>query len=355
MILIDKPLIISGIGNPVIDGLKKGHVFYIRSDDVTLQGLTIQNSGMSYSSEYAGIRIEESKRCKILKNQLSNNTYSIYLAHVDGCLVENNHAVGNAKDEVSGGNGLHLWYSKNINVFGNTFSHHRDGLYFEFSGDSDIERNLSQDNIRYGMHFMYSHNNRYINNTFSHNQTGVAVMYSKKVEMRGNRFEKSWGRVSYGLLLKDIGDSHIEGNTFEDNTVGIVADGASRNSFLKNQFIHNGWGVRIWGNTEANIFSENNFISNYFDVSSNSMSQLNTFASNFWSDYGGYDLNHDGTGDVPFRPMKIFDVWIGRYPEVVVLLASPMIEFLEMAEKVFPVLTPKTLLDEKPQMHTCPT
>ena len=48
--------------------------------------------------------------------------------------------------------------------------------------------------------------------------------------------------------------------------------------------------------------------------------------------------------------MKIFGLWINRHPELVALLASPVIEFLEMAEKVFPVLTPKSLEDKSPSM-----
>jgi nitrous oxidase accessory protein len=65
-------------------------------------------------------------------------------------------------------------------------------------------------------------------------------------------------------------------------------------------------------------------------------------------------LNHDGIGDIPFRPMKIFSLWVGRYPELVALLQSPVIEFLEVAERIFPVLTPKTMQDQNPRMKPVP-
>lgn len=350
LVLIDKPLHLMGIDHPIIDGNHQQHVFYVRADDVTIEGFIIQNSGMSYVSELAGIRIEESKNCQILNNTFRGNTYSVYLAKVDTCTIKENSMTGNAQDEVSGGNGIHLWYSQHITVQHNDLSHHRDGLYFEFTPDSLVEDNISHDNIRYGLHFMFSSSNRYLRNIFSHNQTGVAVMYSKNVEMTGNHFEKSWGRTSYGLLLKDISDSLIQQNEFIGNTIGIFSDESNRDTFLHNNFKHNGWAVNILGSSDNNNFTENNFISNYFNVATNSQASLNIFEKNYWSPYQGYDLNHDGLGDTAFRPMDIFSLWLSQYPELVALLGSPVIQFLEVAEKAFPVLTPKTLEDKTPSM-----
>ena len=350
MVVIDKPLHVLGIDHPIIDGLNQEHVFKIKADGVTLEGLVIQNSGVSTVSEFAGIRIEDSKRCKFLNNILQNNTYSFYLAKIEDCLIQGNTITGNAKSEVFGGNGIHLWNSHALTLRDNKIQHHRDGIYLEFTTDSLIEGNWSAYNLRYGLHFMYSHRNRYFKNSFIQNQTGVAVMYSRHIEMRVNHFEKSWGPSSYGLLLKDISDSVIEGNMISENTVGIFADGVSRDEFLHNNFKNNGWALRLLGNSENNIFRENNFVSNYFNVATNSRENSNLFEQNYWSDYRGYDLNHDGMGDVPFRPMKIFSLWVSQYPELVILLQSPVIEFLEVAERIFPILTPKSMQDEKPRM-----
>jgi len=40
----------------------------------------------------------------------------------------------------------------------------------------------------------------------------------------------------YGLLLKEITDSYVEGNTFVKNTSGIYMEGASRIHMQKNIF-----------------------------------------------------------------------------------------------------------------------
>ncbi|MDO8494153.1 MAG: nitrous oxide reductase family maturation protein NosD [Deltaproteobacteria bacterium] len=351
LVLIDKPLKLTGEGKPVIDGGNQEHVFYVRADDVTIDGFVIQNSGKSYISEYAGIRAEESKNCHFTNNTFLNNTYSVYLAKVENCLIEKNEMTGNAKNEVMGGNGVHLWYSNKIAVRENAIRYHRDGIYIEFSGNSLFANNRSEKNIRYGMHFMYSNQNKYLNNIFSENQTGVAVMYSKNIEMTGNRFEKSWGNSCYGLLIKTISDSVIANNVFYADTIGLFADDSNRNRIEGNLFEANGWAVNMLGSTEENTFVGNDFINNYFDFATNSKTPLNRLESNYWSSYRGYDLNHDGLGDVAFRPMKTFSVWISHYPELVALLGSPVIEFLETAERVFPVLTPQTLQDIAPRMQ----
>ena len=314
------------------------------------ENLTIQNSGASDISEFAGIRVEEGHRCVIRKNRFLNNTYAVYLAKVDGCEVTDNTIQGAAQNEVSGGNGVHLWHSRNIHIADNTVRGHRDGLYLEFTEKALVERNRVEDNIRYGLHFMFSHESQYLHNVFSRNQTGVAVMYSRHIRMQDNRFEKSWGRSSYGLLLKDIVDSTIEQNTFESNTVGIYADASNRNTFRNNHFRHNGWAVNLLGSSETNVFESNNFVANYFDVATNTQDPLNRFENNYWAGYRGYDLDHDGLGDVPLRPMKIFSLWVNRNPELIALFGSPVVEFLEAAERIFPVLTPAALQDLHPRM-----
>ncbi len=349
-IVIAKPLTLIGTDWPVLDGDLHGNVLEIRADDVTVQGLHLQRGGSSDIHEFAGIRVEAARRCRILDNRLTDNVYSLYLAKAHDCVISGNQLTGNTRDEVSGGNGVHLWSCDHITLHGNTVSRHRDGLYLEFTSDSTIDANHSFHNIRYGMHFMFSPRNRYYRNRFSENQTGVAVMYSRQVEMKENRFEKSWGRTSYGLLLKDITDSVIEANTFAGNTIGLFADGATRNQIRGNRFAQNGWAANILGNSDGNVFEANDFVANYFHVATNSRYAINTFRNNYWSDYDGYDLDRDGWGDVPFRPMKIFSLWVNRYPELVALLGSPVVEFLEVAERVFPILTPKALTDDNPSM-----
>jgi nitrous oxide reductase len=39
---------------------------------------------------------------------------------------------------------------------------------------------------------------------------------------------------------------------------------------------------------------------------------VDTFRENYWDNYEGYDLDRDGYGDVPFRPVRLFALTISR-------------------------------------------
>jgi len=197
---------------------------------------------------------------------------------------------------------------------------------------------------------MFSNNDAYYNNTFRNNGSGVAVMFSKFIKMKNNSFKKNWGTASYGLLLKEIYDAQIEQNIFEENTTGINIEGSTRINYKNNNFIRNGWAIKIAGACYTNIFTHNNFLHNSFDISYNSKLNDNKFDRNYWSDYTGYDLDKNGVGDVPYRPVKLFSYIVNKTPETVVLLRSLFVDIINFSEKVSPAFTPDNLLDNNPLM-----
>lgn len=350
-ILIDKRIELIGEGYPAIDGFSKGEIIIIRHDSVTVKGFYVNNSGFSGMKDYAAIRVENSKHCNIISNKLINNYFGIYLAGSDSCNVMYNEATSNAVSESSSGNGIHLWKCSYILVKNNTITGHRDGIYFEFATHSRAENNSSYKNVRYGLHFMFSNNCEYENNVFSDNGAGVAVMYTKHVKMINNRFEYNKGSNSYGLLLKEITDSFIERNYFTGNTVGIYSEGGTRLLIANNEFSGNGYALKILGNCTDDTIRANNFFNNTFDVTTNSSFNNNLFKGNYWDKYRGYDLDKDGTGDVPYRPVSLFSKIVEETPESVFLLRSFVSQLLDMAESVVPVFTPESLLDETPKME----
>lgn len=349
-ILIDKSVVLEGIGQPVLDGEGEHEVIRIQASEVQVRGFRISNVAVSYVEDRAAIKVQQSKYVIIENNVLENTFFGIYLAKSKKCTVSNNQITGSGTQETNAGNAIHLWYCDSITVKHNKVAKHRDGIYLEFANNTLVENNISTKNLRYGLHFMFSHYNWYIKNTFEDNGAGVAVMYSRNIDMVENRFLNNWGEIAHGLLLKDITDSQIKSNVFTSNTIGIYAEGSNRISVTDNHFEKNGWALKVLGNCEGNVFSKNNFIANTFDVTTNSASNHNTFTENFWSAYRGYDLNQDGVGDVPHRPVALFTYLLERIPSSIVLLRSSFVDLLNLAEKVTPMLTPVTLIDEKPLM-----
>ncbi len=349
-ILLDKPLTLLGEDLPVVDGEDQGEIITIISDHVTVDGLRIINVGTSYTTDFAAIRVIKSKDFLIQNMVLEKLFFGIYLEKAQHGRVYHNQILGDAEEEFNSGNGIQLWYCQNIEVVENTVQKVRDGIYLEFSDNINITNNISTKNVRYGLHFMFSNNDVYEHNTFENNGSGVAVMFSKQIKMRNNNFRKNWGTNSYGLLLKEINDAEIAGNTFEENSVGITVEGSNRVRYTNNDFINNGWAVKVRGACYENVFINNNFLYNSFDLSYNSKLNDNVFDQNFWSGYTGYDLDKNGIGDVPYRPVKLFSYIVNRTPETIILLRSLFMDIIDFSEKVSPVFTPDKLFDANPLM-----
>lgn len=349
-IIIDKTVTIWGKDKPVIDGENKSSVFIIKANQVVIRGLVIKNAGVSYIEDHAGVLIEDSGDCIIENNDFINNYFAIYLSKSSYCTISNNSIQGNAIRESSSGNGIHLWYCKNITVEKNYITGHRDGIYFEFVQNGLIRDNKSEKNLRYGLHFMFSDSCRYTKNTFQDNGVGVAVMYTNRVEMTHNTFKNNWGAASFGLLLKEIRDSLIRENIFDKNSTALYSEASNRNRIEKNVFTQNGWAIRLMANSMDNQIVYNIFEGNSFDVATNSHQNFNQFSENYWSNYQGYDLNGDGLGDVPYQPVKLFSFLVQKNPPGIILLKSFFIQMLDMAENILPIITPETLVDKNPRM-----
>ncbi|HSC30901.1 MAG TPA: nitrous oxide reductase family maturation protein NosD [Gemmatimonadaceae bacterium] len=350
LVTIDKPLIIEGVGDAILDGESAHAILTVAADDVTIRHLHFRDVGVSYTSDLAAVRVLAVRNCRIEDNRIERAFFGIYLAKSVGCRVIHNDIRGAARDETSSGNGIHLWAARDALIADNHVSGQRDGIYFEFVTHTIVRGNTSEHNLRYGLHFMYSDDCQYLGNTFRYNHAGVAVMYTHRVLMAGNRFESNWGDAAYGLLLKEIDDSRVEDNEFAHNTVGLSADGANRLVASHNTFRSNGWAVRLLSSTDDARFERNNFFDNTFDVGMRGGETTTRFAGNYWDDYRGYDLDRNGVGDAPFHPVRLFSLIVAQNPPTLVLLRSSFVMLLDGVERAVPSLTPSSVVDDTPAL-----
>ena len=348
---VDRPLTITGDSGAVLDGEGKRQIMTISADSVTIRGLTFRDVAKSDREDWAAIKVVEATDCVIENNRIERGFFGIYLARVSRCRIAHNVLVATPSTETASGNGIHLWTADHITIADNRISGHRDGIYFEFVHDTDVERNVSEGNVRYGLHFMFSDDCRYEGNTFRRNGSGVAVMYTRRVAMVGNSFEDNTGAAAYGLLLKEIGDPRREGNVFARNTTGLLADGTTRLVATHNTFADNGWAIRLDANAQDGRIVENDFFRNSFDVATNRRNADTVLDGNYWDAYTGYDLQRDGRGDVPYHPVRLFSLLVEQNEPALILLRSNFVALLDAAERVIPALTPETLVDSHPAMH----
>ena len=351
---ITVPLTIEANGSVILDGEGKHGLIVVAADDVTIRGLTLRHTGTSQVEDRAALRVDGGRNCRIERNRVEDALFGIYLSKTADCTLSDNEIIGSEHSQTVSGNGIHVWQSERATITGNHVRGHRDGIYFEFVKASTVRGNTSEKSDRYGLHFMFSDDCHYEANIFRHNSAGVAVMYSRRVHMTGNRFERNQGGAAYGLLLKDISDSEIGTNRFVANSVGLHLEGSNRNRIEGNEFTENGWAVRVLGSAQDNLIAGNSFEGNSFDVATNTRQSYTTFRENYWDRYRGYDLDRDGFGDVAFPPVRLFALVAEQSPATLILLRSVLVELLDVAERILPVVTPATMVDARPRMQPQP-
>ncbi len=349
-ITVNKSIVLIGDHYPVLDGEYKYEIISVKASHVTIKGFKLIRSGISSMEDLAGIKIYNSSNVLISGNILLDAFFGIYVQAGTNCTIQSNQLKASSQTEQRSGNGIHCWKSDSLRIIGNTIYGHRDGIYFEFVTHSVIWRNVSEHNIRYGLHFMFSNDDAYISNILRNNGAGVSFMFTHGVRMFNNFFEANWGDGAFGLLLKEISDSYVIGNKFTNNTSAIFMEGASRIRVEKNELKNNGWGMKIQASCMDNTITQNNFLSNTFDVGTNGSLVLNKFDHNYWDKYEGYDLNRDNTGDIPFHPVSLFSVIVEKNPPAMMLFRSFMVSLLDKTERILPSLTPENLKDDYPCM-----
>jgi nitrous oxidase accessory protein len=353
-IVIDRPLTIVGEGRPLIEAAAPATLIRVIADDVRLEGLVLTKIEPSHVEDRAGVRFEHVTRCAAERLEVLDAPYGIQVFESSECRLAGNTIHGAGARQRAPGNAIHLWNARRMTLIDNVVSGHRDGLYFEFVQDATIERNVSERNLRYGLHFMFSHGNAYRWNRFERNGAGVAVMYTHDVVIEHNDFRDNRGPTAYGLLLKDISETRLHANRFQENTVGLLIEGGGRLTMTANRFLGNGWGVKLMANSVGNRFEGNVFDRNSFDMTTNSRSTEAVVSGNWWDRYTGYDFDRNGRGDIPFRPVRLFSLLVATNPSSVVLMRSTFVDLLDAAERTLPVLTPNTLVDPSPLMEMPP-
>lgn len=349
---IDKSVTIRGEGKTILDGNQVGNILVVTANNVKISEIVLKNSAGSHVLDYAGIKLLNVHNCEIFKVKIYNSFFSLHCLQCVNCHIHNNYIQSNATNESFSGNGIHMWNCDSMYVANNTILEQRDGIYLEFTNNSLIINNSCSFNIRYGLHFMFSNNDSYIDNSFFNNGSGVAVMFSHKIFMKKNSFFDNWGATGYGLLLKEITDSYLEGNILKNNTTGIDLEGANRIKMSFNQFNDNGYGMRILGDCSGDTLYRNDFTDNSFDVctNTNSSGKNNVLSGNYWDRYNGYDLNRDSVGDIPYRPVSLFSMMVENNPNSSVLIGSFIVNLLDAVEKILPSFIPESLIDNTPRM-----
>jgi len=347
-LVLDKPVRLVGHGRPKLVGSGDGSVVRIRAAGMTVQGFDIDGrGGGDLGRDSSGIHVAAS-RATVSDCRVSGSLFGVYLREADDSTVENCVIRGiHGKDPGEKGSGIHVWNTRGFRILHNDIVDVRDGFYVQSSSGGVVARNVARD-LRYGLHYMFSDDNRFEDNLFENGAAGTALMYSKRIVFRRNRFLHNRGFASVGLLLKACDEVVAEDNLIADNARGIFLEGSYGNVFRGNVVAESDTAVVLYDSCARNRFEGNSFVANLTPLTLVGRRTDTVFRGNYWSGNDEPDLDGDGISDRPYRLSSVFDHFRGNLTAADLLTPGFAAAAIGAAERTFPVLDPILVEDPAP-------
>jgi len=355
---VTRPLALFGERESVLEGNGDGTVVSVESDDVTLENLSVRHSGRGQTREDAAIRAKGA-RVRVANVAVSDSLFGITLGPCPHCVVEHCRVDGlPGADEELRGDGIKLWESSDSVVRNNVVEHVRDVVVW-YSRRVLLEGN-SVRHSRYGTHFMYAHDSVVQRSRIEDNVVGIFVMYSSRLRAEHNVLAGARGAAGMGIGFKESDGVVLNDNWLVANTTGVYLDRTplspskpvvfERNLFALNEVALGFLGAEAGLSFEHNDFRENVALADY---DSEGRPLEARFAHNHWSDYAGYDLNHDGVGDVPFQLKQLSRELVDGTPTLKLFEGTAAFGLIDTVARLAPVFSSRVLLsDPAPSMSS---
>lgn len=347
-LVIDRPVRLVGRGRPLLRGSGRESVVRVRADGVTLEGFDIDGrGGGDLGRDTSGVHVA-ARNAVIRDCRISGTLFGVYLHGAEGAVVEQCDIRGiPGKEPGEKGSGIHVWATDGFRLANNVIRDVRDGLYIQSSPHGVITGNTARD-LRYGVHYMFADDNRFEDNLFENGAAGAALMYSRRIVFRRNRFLHNRGFASVGLLLKACDDVTAESNLIADNARGIFLEGSARNVFRGNVVAESDAAVVLYDSCSATRFEGNSFVENLTPLEFVGRRTDTRFDGNYWSGNDVPDLDGDGRSDRPYGLSSAFDHLRGNLAAADLFTRGLSAAALAAAERAFPVLDPSPVEDRAP-------
>src|SRR6266540_1470910 len=342
-LVIDKTLHLIGYGRPLLAGSGAGSVVRVRADGVVIEGFDIDGrGGGDLGRDSSGVHVA-SRLVTVRDCQITGSLFGVYLRAANDSRVERCRIEGiPGRDPGEKGSGIHVWNTDGFTLSDNDITQVRDGFYIQSSSRGVIRRNVARD-LRFGLHYMFSDDN-----LFEDSAAGTALMYSKRIVFRRNRFLHNRGFASVGLLFKSCDDVLAESNLVADNARGIFLEGSYNNVFRGNVVAESDAAIVLYDSCAGNRFEGNSFVANQTPLALVGRRTDTRFDGNYWSDNGEPDLDGDGRTDRPYRLSSVFDHFRGNLTAADLFTQGFAAAALAAAERTFPVLDPVPVEDHSP-------
>lgn len=333
-----------------------GTTLRILADRVIVRGFTVDGSGRRYDKMDAGIYVR-GNGTEVRDLTVRNALFGIIVEQSNNVTIARNRVIGLAELPVGiRGDGIRLWEVRHSAVVENRLEDSRDIVVW-YSPDNRIAGNTVL-RSRYATHFMYSDDCVVEHADYRANIVGVFVMYSRSITLRANTIADNEAADGMGLGVKESGNLVIDDNRFLHDRACLYLDTSpfrEGDSVLARHNVFAGCaaGVTFHSSERRNAFLDNTFQANQVQVAVEGRGTARdvVWRGNYFDDYQGYDLNGDGTGDVPYELRDLSERLVANHPRLAFFRGTIAFALLDVAARAFPLLEPETLLeDPRPRM-----
>ncbi|HEY6033759.1 MAG TPA: NosD domain-containing protein, partial [Kofleriaceae bacterium] len=252
---------------------------------------------------------------------------------------------------------IRMWEADDSVVTGNVVRGGRDVVVWYSSGNRIADNQISD--ARYGTHFMYSHHNQVERNRYERDVVGVFVMYSHDLVLADNVVRDAGGSAGMAIGLKDSGNIAVTGNALVHDHTALYLDQTPLDLGHTLRVTNNLFGrcdaaVVLHGAGHRTRIDGNDFIASATDVSVEGGGDTGDVAwsGNYWSEYTGYDLDGDGTGDLAYELRSFEGDLVDREPALAFFHDTAALAAADAVTRVVPIYAPRSLLvDSAPRMQ----
>lgn len=353
-IVIDKPLILTGIGKKsIIENNASGTVITITSPNVTISNLSIKNSGHQRYSLDSGIKIEKSSHVLIKNCYFKNTLFGITMQDTTSSKIINNNIKSfNEKVVDNRGDGIRLWNSNDNLILGNKLMQSRD-ISLNRSNNNTIKNNQIEKS-RYGVLLNMCRNISVVSNKITSNYVGVMIKSGKNLFIKHNTIIKTHLSTGTGIMIKGGQNIHITHNTLMGHAQAIYINSSTAEIGMQryieyNKILNNNVAFHFYTTIKNNTIKYNNVIGNLEDVVKDipkSKYYKNDIAYNYWDRYIGFDKNKDGISDIPYQVLIYADKLWQFDHHLKFFYGTPLLSIVDFIEKLAPFDEPILLLED---------
>lgn len=285
----------------------------------------IERNTINNHSNY-GIRSYQGHNNEIIHNNFNDNEIGVWLARSDNNLIAKNTIINGS---CAFYNAQNYWCNYTENKMINC------GFFFTAGHDWDITTRIDSNNLvngkslyfyvgqsnlgainfsNAGQIILYDCNSSLITDlNLTRGTMGVFLLNCFNITISNTNLSNNrvWGLLlsssNNNTIMKNI-INNINGNAnppiFGASTGGIKFNSGDHNKIFENEITRNSnYGVYVGSSSQKNVIYLNNFTENLKNVKNYGVINQwdNGSVGNYWSDYGGKDINDNGIGDSSYN------------------------------------------------------